>query len=61
MKQFSATITGTIVVATDQQCDAEILMENILRDLQSALAERGSVKYSSLEVQGIEEIPDKDE
>lgn len=57
MKQFSATITGTIDVATDQQCDAEILMEIILRDLQSSLAERGSVKDSSLAVQGIEEVP----
>jgi len=61
MKQFSATITGTIVVATDQQCDAEILMENILRDLQSSLAERGSVKDSSLAVEGIEVVPDAEE
>jgi translation initiation factor 1 (eIF-1/SUI1) len=61
MKQFSATITGTIVVATDQQCDAEILMEMILRDLQSSLAERGSVKDSSLEILGIEEVPDTDQ
>jgi len=61
MKQFSATITGTIVVATDQQCDAEILTEIILRDLQSALAERGSVKDSSLEILGIEEVPDTDQ
>jgi len=61
MKQFSATITGTIVVATDQQCDAEILTEIILRDLQSALAERGSVKDSSLEILGIEEVPDTEQ
>ncbi|KAF1078589.1 hypothetical protein [Methanogenium sp. MK-MG] len=59
MKTFSATLTGFIEVDTDQQCDAEILMEAILRDVRSALAERGSIKDSSISVLSIEEVPDK--
>lgn len=58
MKQFSATITGTIVVATDQQCDAEILLEKILGDVQSSLAERGSITDSTVAVLAVEEVPD---
>lgn len=56
MKQFSATLTGTIVVDTDLQCDAEVLIENILRDVRSQLAERGSIKDSSISVSTIEEV-----
>jgi hypothetical protein len=58
MKRFSATLTGFIEVDTDQQCDAEILMESILRDVRSALAERGSIKNSSVTVSAIEEVTD---
>jgi len=58
MKTFSATLTGFIEVDTDQQCDAEILIESILRDVRSALAERGSIKNSSVTVSAIEEVPD---
>ena len=58
MKKFRAAITGFIEVDTDQQCDAEILLESILRDVRSALAERGSIKDSSISVSAIEEIPD---
>lgn len=56
MKRFSATLTGHIDVDTDLQCDAEILLENILRDVKSALAERGSIKDSSISVLKIEEV-----
>lgn len=59
MKRFSATITGFIEVDTDQQCDAEILIENILRDFRSAFAERGSIKDSSISVAKVEEVTDK--
>ena len=58
MKTFSATLTGFIEVDTDLQCDAEILMESILMDVRSALAERGSIKNSSVTVSAIEEVPD---
>ena len=58
MKTFSATLTGFIEVDTDQQSDAEILIESILRDVRSALAERGSIKNSSVTVSAIEEVPD---
>ena len=59
MKTFSASVTGTIVVDTDQKCDAEVLMESILRDIRSALAERGSIKMSSVSVLEIEEMIDR--
>lgn len=59
MKRFSATLTGHIDVDTDLQCDAEILLENILRDVKSALAERGSIKDSSIAVLKIEELTDE--
>ena len=61
MKRFSATLTGTIVVDADQLCDAEILMESFLRDIRSALAERGSIKESSIAVLKIEEVTDTDQ
>ncbi|WAI00524.1 hypothetical protein [Methanogenium organophilum] len=56
MKRFSATLTGYIDVDTDLQCDAEILMENILSDVRSKLAERGSIKDFSISVSAIEEV-----
>lgn len=58
MKRFSATITGHIDVDTDKRVDAEILMENILRDVRETLAERGSIKDFSIDVATIEEVPD---
>ncbi|MDE4908836.1 hypothetical protein L0665_09475 [Methanogenium marinum] len=59
MKRFSATLTGYIDVDTDLQCDAEVLLENILRDVRSTLAERGSIKESSISVETIVEKTDK--
>ncbi len=59
MKRFSATITGHIDVDTDQQVDAEILMENILRDVREILAERGSIKDFSIAVANVEEVSEK--
>jgi signal transduction histidine kinase len=61
MKRFSATLTGHIDVDTDQQCDAEILIENILRDVRATLAERGSIKDSSLAVLKIEEVTETEQ
>lgn len=58
MKRFSTTLTGHIDVDTDLRCDAEILLENILRDVRSNLAERGSIKDFSIDVVKIEEVPD---
>jgi hypothetical protein len=46
-------------VDTDKQVDAEILMENILRDVREALSERGSIKGFSIDVETIEEVPEK--
>ena len=61
MKRFSATLTGHIDVDTDQQCDAEILMENIIRDVRAILVERGSIKDFSIAVLKIEDVTDTDQ
>lgn len=43
MKTFHAEFSGFIELATDQQCDAEILCERVCREIREVFASHGCI------------------
>jgi len=43
MKTFNAEFSGFIELATDQQCDAEILLERIFKEIRAVVADHGCI------------------
>ena len=53
MKTFNAEFSGFIELATDQQCDAEILLERIFKEIEAIFADHGSISNCDIGLSSI--------
>ncbi|MDG6256846.1 MAG: hypothetical protein QCH35_04525 [Methanomicrobiaceae archaeon] len=55
MKKFHAELNGFIEVDCDQQCDADILLERILDEVNEVFARHGGIQDCTIGVSSITE------
>lgn len=53
MKTFNAEFSGFIELATDQQCDAEILLERVFREVRAVVADHGCISDCDIRLSAI--------